>query len=138
MLFVIDDEEGICRYITTVLGMLGLNGPEVASIPRGGYVVPNLSTLSALPGLTKSLPAGVAAAVARSVPGYAGALRGRAPRDDGLKRAVDKLARAMAGRMPPVTVQGTGDNGDDVYQAWKKVRREEKAKGNYDYTAGGG
>lgn len=120
-----------------VIGMVGANGPEVSNIPRGGYVVPNLSTLSALPGLTKTLPAGVAAAVARSVPGYAGALRGAAPRDDGLKRSVDKLARAVAGQMPPVHVHGTGDTGEDVRKAWKKFRREEEAKGNYNYIAGG-
>lgn len=119
-------------------GMLGVNGPEVANIPRGGYVVPNLSTLNALPGLTKTLPAGVADAVARSVPGYAGALRGRAPRDNGLKRAVDKLARAVAGQMPPVHVHGTDDIEEDVRKAWKKIRREENAKGRHNYTAGGG
>lgn len=121
-----------------VVGMLGLNGPETADIPRGGYVVPNLSTLNSLPGLTKTLPAGVAAAVARSVPGYAGALRGRAPRDDGMRRAVDRLARAVAGQMPPVNVQGTGDTAKDVYEAWKKFRREEGARGNYSYSAGKG
>jgi phage-related protein len=120
------------------VGMLGTSGPEVANIPRGGYVVPNLSTLNALPGLTKTLPAGVADAVARSVPGYAGALRGRAPRDDGLKRAVDKLARAVAGQMPPVHVHGGGDVKKDVEKAWKKFKREEDAKGRYSYTAGGG
>lgn len=121
-----------------VVGMLGRNGPEVASIPRGGYVVPNLSTLNALPGLTKTLPAGVAAAVARSVPGYAGALRGRATRDDGLKRSVDRLARAVAGQVPPVHVHGSGDVAEDVRKAWKKFKREEDAKGRYGYTAGRG
>lgn len=121
-----------------VIGMLGLNGPETADIPRGGYVVPNLSTLSSLPGLTKTLPAGVAAAVARSVPGYAGALQGGRTRDDGLRRAVDKLARAVAGQMPPVNVQGTGDTAKDIYEAWKKFRREERAKGRHDYVAGKG
>jgi phage-related protein len=120
-----------------LLGMLGMNGPQVADIPRGGYVVPNLSTLNSLPGLTKTLPAGVAAAVARSVPGYAGALRGGAPRGDGLQRSVDRLARAMAGQMPPVTVNSTGDIEDAVYKAWKKFRREEETKGRYNYTAGG-
>lgn len=119
-----------------VIGMLGLNGPETASIPNGGYVVPNLSTLNSLPGLTKTLPAGVAAAVARSVPGYAGALSGGKARDDGLKRAVDKLARAVAGQMPPVSVKGTGDTEKDVFEAWKKFRREEDAKGRYGYKAG--
>lgn len=121
-----------------VVGMLGRNGPEVANIPRGGYVVPNLSTLSSLPGLTKTLPTDVAAAVARSVPGYAGALRGRAGGDDGLKRAVDRLAYAVGRQMPPVHVKGGGDVGDDVRKAWKKFKREEDAKGRYNYTAGGG
>jgi phage-related protein len=121
-----------------VVGMLGLNGPETASIPRGGYVVPNLSTLSALPGLTKTLPAGVAAAVARSVPGYAGALSGGGSRDSGLKKSIDTLARAVSGQMPPVRVEGKGDTAKEVYEAWKKFRRDEDAKGNYSYSAGRG
>jgi len=119
-------------------GMLGANGPEVATIPRGGYVVPNLSTLSSLPGLTKTLPAGVAAAVARSVPGYAGALGPRARSDGGLKHSVDRLAAAVENQMPPVHVHGTGDVARDVKAAWKKFKREEEARGRYSYSAGGG
>lgn len=119
-------------------GMVGTNGPEVATVPRGGYVVPNLSTLSALPGLTKTLPSSVAAAVARSVPGYAGALGGRSSSggDDGLAHAVDRLAAAMGRQMPPVSVYGNG-SAEDVYDAWKRFRREDEARGRYDYTPTG-
>lgn len=119
-------------------GMVGLNGPEVATLPRGGYVVPNLNTLNALPGLAKTLPPSVAAAVARSVPGYAGALGGRAGAgdDDGLARAVDRLANAVARQMPPVTVNGS-DPAGDVYEAWKRFRREDEARGKYNYTPTG-
>lgn len=121
-------------------GMVGTNGPEVANIPRGGYVVPNLNTLAALPGLTKSLPAGVAAAVARSVPGYAGALK--APSgggDGGLRRSVDALASAVAGQMPPVHLHGTSEELlGKVIAAWKAFDNERKARGRYTYTAGKG
>lgn len=118
-------------------GMVGTNGPEVATLPSGGYVVPNLNTLNALPGLSKTLPASVAAAVARSVPGYAGALGARpSGGDSGLAHAVDRLAAAVAGQMPPVSVQGNGSV-EDVYDAWKRLKREDEARGRYDYTPTG-
>lgn len=117
-------------------GMVGTNGPEVATVPRGGYVVPNLSTLNSLPGLTKTLPSSVAAAVARSVPGYAGALGGHGGGgDSGLARAVDRLASAMAGQMPPVTVHN--GSAEDVYDVWKRLQRENEARGRYNYTPTG-
>lgn len=122
-----------------VIGMVGARGPEIADIPRGGYVVPNLSTLSALPGLTKSLPAGVAAAVARSVPGYAGALGNSAPaRDAGLRHAVEKLADAVGGQAPPVHLHGANLTAEDVTEAWRRYDRERRLRKRYDYAAGQG
>lgn len=59
------------------LGMVGMHGPELRTdLPRGGYVVPNLGTLSKFPMLADRLPASVADAVAGAIPGY-GALLGR-------------------------------------------------------------
>jgi phage-related protein len=121
--------------------MVGANGPEVAQIPRGGYVVPNLNTLNALPGLTKAIPASVASAVARSIPSYAGALGGSSARggDPMLARSVGQLARAVATQTPSVTVHGDGDDvGRRVLSAIKTLRREDEARGRYNYTAGNG
>lgn len=59
------------------LGMVGLGGPELRTdLPRGGYVVPSLATLSRTPGLTAGLPGSVAGAVSTALPAY-GALLGR-------------------------------------------------------------
>lgn len=125
-----------------VAGMVGMNGPEIASIPKGGYVVPNLRTLDALPGLAKTLPTGVAAAVARAVPGYAGVASPRAGRggQSGLTQAVRQLASAVSGQMPPVHVHGSDPERirTAVGEAWRQHQREERARGRYDYTAGGG
>lgn len=121
--------------------MVGMGGPEIANIPRGGYVVPNLNTLNALPGLTKSIPASVASAVARSIPSYAGALGGSSSRggDPMLARSVGQLARAVATQTPSVTVHGDGDDvGRKVLSAIKTLRREDEARGRYNYTAGNG
>jgi hypothetical protein len=119
-------------------GIVGANGPEVAQIPQGGYVVPNLSTLSALPGLTKTLPTSVANAVARSVPGYADALGSPAPAgDSGLSSAIDRLTRSIDGQMPPVHVHGSGDITADVLEAWQRFQREEHARGRYRYSTAG-
>lgn len=129
-----------------VTGMVGLNGPEITGIPKGGYVVPNLRTLNALPGLAKSLPAGVASAVARSVPGYAGALSSPAasgavkPSGNGaLAAQVARLAVAVADRPAPVTVNGAaGDIYAQVLAANRAIERERKLKRGYSYTAGSG
>lgn len=121
----------------TVTGMVGVNGPEVTNLPSGGYVVPNLSTLSALPGLTKTLPHSVAAAVARSVPGYADALGPSSGGDSGLSGSIDRLARSIDGQMAPVHVHGTGDTKADVLDAWRAMRREEEAHGRYKYATAG-
>lgn len=121
-----------------VTGMVGLNGPEITNLPSGGYVVPNLSTLDALPGLTKTIPAGVAAAVARSVPGYADALGpSSSGGDSGLSGAIDRLSRSLDGQMPPVNVNGSGDIKKDVLDAWRAFRREEEAHGRYKYETAG-
>jgi phage-related protein len=121
-----------------VTGMVGLNGPEVATLPTGGYVVPNLSTLSALPGLAKTIPTSVAAAVARSVPGYADTLGSPVPaRDSGLASSIDRLARSIDGQVPPVYVQGSGDITKDVLEAWRTFEREKEASGRYRYETTG-
>lgn len=121
--------------------MVGMNGPEITQIPRGGYVVPNLNTLNALPGLTKAIPASVASAVARSIPSYAGAL-GAAPArggDAALARSMQQLAHAVTGQTPSVTVHGGGDDVERrVLSAIKTLRREDEARGRYNYTAGNG
>jgi hypothetical protein len=129
-------------------GMVGQHGPEVAAIPTGGYVVPNLDTLSALPGLTRSLPASVAAAVSRSVPGYAEQLAARrvpssvdhmsAPpaqgSDPALLAAVRDLAASVAGSRP-LTVNGNGseDTRAAVLAALRQYRREQTASQRYTY-----
>jgi phage-related protein len=118
-------------------GMVGQNGPEVASIPRGGYVVPNLSTLDSLPGLTKSLPTSVASAVARSVPGYAP--RVRSDSSAAIARELGALRAALANQLPPVTVNGGGSNTyDEVRRAVKSVQAEQKLTSKYHYSAGQG
>ena len=53
------------------VGMVGMGGPELRTdLPRGGYVVPALSTLLNTPGLTKALPPSVASAVSSALPSY--------------------------------------------------------------------
>lgn len=122
-----------------VAGMVGVNGPEVTNIPTGGYVVPNLSTLSALPGLTKTLPSSVAAAVARSVPGYADALGASTAggADGRLSQAVDRLAGAVGSQMPPVHIHNSGNVREDVLDAWRTIKREDEARGRYNYQTAG-
>lgn len=71
------------------LGMVGMNGPELRTdLPRGGYVVPNLSTLNKFPVLADRLPGSVADAVAGAIPGY-GALLGRSNAAPGASVAVN-------------------------------------------------
>lgn len=116
-----------------VVGMLGMNGPEVANLPRGGYVVPNLSTLSALPGLARSIPPSVAAAVAASVPGYRPAVQ-----DNGLRYAVEELTSAIRSMPPAITVPGGGDTRREVLSALREFRREEETRKRHSYQAGRG
>jgi phage-related protein len=115
-----------------IAGILGARGPEIASLPRGGYVLPNLSTMAA--GMAKQIPAPVASAVARSVPAYAAA-GGR--HDAALARAVRDLSNSVADNRP-ITVSGSGDVRGEVLDALRTFRREEEARGRYDYTAGRG
>jgi phage-related protein len=118
-------------------GMVGMNGPEVTGIPKGGYVVPNLSTLNALPGLAKTLPSGVAAAVARSVPGYAGALSGGRPSGGGatgaLAAQVGRLAHAVAHQQAPLSVNGGEDVYSAVLEAQRTLEREKNLRSKYHY-----
>lgn len=114
-----------------LLGMVGQNGPEVASIPRGGYVVPNLNTLNALPGLAKTIPSGVARAVAASVPGYSGLTGGHG--DGGaLAREVRALATAVAERPPPIVASGN-DVAKQVEEILRRRDRERELRSRYTY-----
>lgn len=124
-----------------VVGMLGQHGPEVASIPPGGYVVPNLDTLKRMPGLTKTLPSAVAAAVSRSVPGYGSVLahedgRSTAPAPAGsdtraLERRLAELTAEL--RRRPPTVEGNGDIAAEVERVMRKLRREDELHARYSY-----
>jgi len=115
-----------------IAGILGARGPEVASLPRGGYVLPNLSTMAA--GMAKQIPAPVASAVARSVPAYAAA---GSRHDAALARAVRDLSDSVTDNRP-INVGGGGDVRAEVLDALRTFRREEDARGRYDYTAGNG
>lgn len=112
-------------------GLLGANGPEVANLPRGGYVLPNLATMAA--GMAKTLPAPVASAVASQAPAYAMAGAGH---DRELASAIRSLA-ARADR-PPMVVQGNEDTRAAVLDALRTHDREQRARGRYDYEAGQG
>lgn len=108
------------------MGMVGMHGPELRTdLPRGGYVVPNLSTLNRFPVLADRLPGSVADAVAGALPGY-GALLGRgnaAPSgsvnvnvdtgSDAVVDAIHDLAAAVLSRRdppaPPPTVVHPND-----------------------------
>lgn len=117
-----------------LLGMVGQNGPEIASIPRGGYVVPNLSTLNALPGLAKTIPSGVARAVAASVPGYSGLTGGHG--DGGaLAREVRALAAAVTERPPPIVASGA-DVAAQVEEILRRRDRERELRSRYTYGRG--
>lgn len=112
-------------------GMVGANGPEVTSIPKGGYVVPNLDTLSALPGLAKTIPSGVARAVASRVPGYgphAVASDGTA----GLAAAVRSLATAVDERPPPI-VANSADVAREVEEKLRRLQAEKELRRKYHY-----
>lgn len=116
-------------------GMVGMGGPEIASIPRGGYVVPNLSTLSALPGLAKSLPSGVARAVAGAVPGYGPVTRSSG--GDGTAGALHAIAAAVADRPPPIVAYGKGV-AEEVEYVLRKREREHELTAKYRYGGGRG
>lgn len=113
-------------------GILGARGPEIANLPRGGYVVPNLATMAA--GMARQVPAPVASAVARHVPAYANA---GSRHDPALARAVRELSASVADSRP-INVSGGSDVRAEVLDALRTFRREEAARGRYDYTAGSG
>jgi hypothetical protein len=115
-----------------LLGMVGQRGPEVASIPRGGYVVPNLGTLAASPGLTRSIPPGVASAVSAAVPGYGAALAGGSDHTAALAREVRALADAVGERPPPI-VANSMDVAAEVESALRQHDRERALRGRYHY-----
>ncbi len=129
------------------MGMLGAHGPEVAAgLPRGGYVVPNLDTLTRMPGLLRTLPSGVANAVASSVPGYAGLIRPTAPpvappasgggRDRGDREilgALRGLTRAIGDRPPPISADGR-DTEAVVLRALRRWERERELRNRHSYA----
>lgn len=121
-----------------IVDVVGQSGPEIRNVGRGDYVVPNPSTLASFPGLARTLPSGVADAVARSMPSYRGAARGG---DGGsLAGEVRNLAGAVRemGKRPPINVNGSGDVRSEVLSALREKDREDEARGRYDYQAGGG
>jgi phage-related protein len=113
-------------------GILGARGPEIANLPRGGYVLPNLNTMAA--GMAKRLPAPIAASAARAVPAYA---RAGAAHDPGLRAAVRDLAGAVRDQRPPIVAHGD-DTANAVLDALRTHDRERRARGTYDYQAGEG
>ena len=116
-----------------IIGMVGQQGPTIAQLPRGSYVVPNLRTV--LAGMAKPIPAPVAAAVAASAPSYAAA---GASRDPELSRAVRALARAVHDQRPPIAIAGGADTERAVLAALRTHDRERRARDRYDYVAGRG
>lgn len=115
-----------------VVDTLGVRGPEVRELPRGGYVVPNLATMTA--GLAKPLPAPVAAAVTRSAPEQA---RAGARHDPALARAIRDLAASVRANRP-LHVDGGQDVEEAVSRALRKHERAERARRPYEYSAGSG
>lgn len=136
----------------SMIGMAGLNGPEIGQMPRGSYVVPNPATLASTPGLAKSLPASVAGAISRAMPGAYGGLLGgdqvhtpteeapppRRP-DDGsaaLARSVRGLAAVLDERPPPISVSGGAsaeDNRRMVRDELRRYQRRQAERRQYDY-----
>jgi hypothetical protein len=113
-------------------GMVGAGGPEVASIPKGGYVVPNLDTLRALPGLAKTIPSGVARAVASRVPGYAAQGGGGDSGTAGLATAVRRLAQVVDERPPPI-VANSADVAREVEEKLRRLQAERELRRKYSY-----
>jgi phage-related protein len=135
-----------------MIGMAGLNGPEMGTMPRGSYVVPNPSTLAANPGLAKSLPASVAGALSRAMPGAYGDLLGSPnvhgesqaappprPRDDGnaaLARSVRGLTAVLDERPPPISVSGGAsaeENRRMVRDELRRAQAKAAERRKYDY-----
>lgn len=115
-----------------MIGMVGTTGPQVVTLPRGSYVVPNLRTM--LSGAAKPLPHPVATAMAKASPAYAAA---GASRDAGLAEAMRELSAAVrSGR--PLVVHGGEDTRAAVRDALRDHEREERAREQYNYSAGRG
>lgn len=114
-----------------IAGVLGAGGPTVTNLPRGGYVVPNISTITH--GMAKPIPAPVAAAITASAP---------PPRANGnepeLLAAIRSLTSVLAHQRPPIVVPPGGNARDEVLAALRDHEREERTKGRYSYTAGKG
>lgn len=130
------------------LGMVGLQGPELRTdLPRGGYVVPNLDTLSRIPGLTAQLPGSVADAVAGALPGYGALLRRGTPSigapgvrvtvDTGsgdVVEAIDHLTAALlARRDPPPAGQ---DTAAALLRALRGADQRDALARRYSYVSG--
>lgn len=116
----------------TITQVLGARGPQIAELPTGGYVVPNLRTIAA--GLARPLPASVAATVARAAerPPSGGA-------DRVLHRALAELAAALREQKPPISVAPGADHvRDQVLEALRDRDRETRAASRYTYVAGRG
>jgi hypothetical protein len=115
-----------------VVDVLGTRGPEVATLPRGGYVVPNLSTI--LSGMARPLPRAVATAMAKASPSYAQA---GANHDAELAEAVRELTATVRSSRPLV-VHGGEDTRKAVRDALRDHDREQRARSAYSYQAGRG
>lgn len=130
------------------LGMVGLTGPELRTdLPRGGYVVPSLDTLSRIPGLTRQLPGSVADAVAGALPSY-GALLNRGTPDigspdvrvhvdtgtDDVVDAIHELTNAIMKR--PAAPPGN-DQVEALLRALRKPPPGSGAAARYRYSTGG-
>lgn len=118
-----------------VVDMLGANGPEVRNLPRGGYVVPNLSTLASLPGLARSIPGSVAAAIASSATSAPAPVSGSG--DGELLAAIAELTHAVRTNRP-IHVSGGAGTEEAVLAALRTHEREQVARGRYSYVAGKG
>jgi len=115
-----------------VAGVLGAQGPTVTNLPRGGYVVPNIATITH--GMAKPIPAPVAAAIT--------ATAAPAPRSGGDNRellaAIRELTGTLGRQRPPIVVPSGGNVREEVLSALRDRDREERARGRYSYTAGRG
>jgi phage-related protein len=118
-----------------VTGVLGASGPTIADLPRGGYVVPNIATITH--GMAKPIPAPVAAAVAASTTAAVPPARDRAG-DRALLAALHELTAATARQRPPIVVPPGGNTREEVLGALRDRDREERAQGRYTYAAGKG
>ena len=136
---------------SSMIGMAGMNGPEVRQMPPGSRVVPHPSTLSNTPGLAAKLPASVAGAISRAMPGYADLLGADSPQDvsvaapapsrgdtatAALAGSVRALARAVDERVPPIAISGSPDPAQtrrDIRRALDEHQRAIEARRRWEY-----